>query len=106
MSDTLVVYCTFPDSNAAAEVARSLVGEHLAACVNLLPEVRSVYRWQDEVCDDPEVLAVIKTAADRFGDLRTRIVELHPYDCPEVIALPVEDGFADYLEWVQSETRP
>ncbi len=104
-NDVLVVLCTFPDAEKAAEVARSVVEHRLAACVNLLPGVRSIYGWQGELCDDAEVLAVIKTAADRFEELRARIVELHPYDCPEVIATSVCAGHDAYLQWVRDSTR-
>jgi periplasmic divalent cation tolerance protein len=103
-NDVLVVFCTFPNPEKAAEVARTIVDERRAACVNLLPAVRSIYSWQGEVCDDAEALAVIKTSAGRFEALRSRIVELHPYDCPEVIAMPVCAGHADYLKWVVDST--
>lgn len=104
-NEVLVVLCTFPAGDKAAEVARAIVGEKLAACVNLLPAVRSIYAWKDELCDDSETLAVIKTTRCRFVDLRARLVTLHPYDCPEVIALPVEAGHDDYLKWVVDSTR-
>lgn len=102
----MIVLCTFPDGDQASTIARTLVDEKLAACVNLLPQVRSIYRWQGEVCDDGEQLSVIKTSADRFPALRARLVELHPYDCPEVIGVTVEDGHPDYLSWVIDSTRP
>ncbi len=104
-NEVLVVFCTFPAGDKAAEVAHTIVGEKLAACVNLIPAVRSIYRWKAEVCDDSEVLAIIKTARTRFDDLRARLISLHPYDCPEVIAMPVEDGHGDYLEWVVNNSR-
>ena len=72
--------------------------------MNLLPRVRSIYRWQGEVCDDPEQLAICKTTAQRFEALRARIVELHPYDCPEVIAVSVDGGHPEYLTWVAEMT--
>ena len=100
----IVVFSTFPDPAKAAEVARTLVTECLAACVNLLPAVRSIYRWQGQISDDSETLAVIKTTRDRFEAMRTRLVELHPYEVAEVIALPVEAGHAPYLAWVETET--
>jgi periplasmic divalent cation tolerance protein len=103
-NEVLVVLCTFPAGDKAAEVARTIVGERLAACVNLVPSVRSIYRWKDELCDDSEVLAVIKTTPIRFDELRARLVALHPYDCPEVIAVPVAAGHDDYLAWVVSNT--
>jgi len=104
-NDVLVALCTFPNGEKAAEVARAIVEQRLAACVNLLPGVRSIYSWKGELCDDAEVLAVIKTSADRFPAMRERIVELHPYDCPEVIATEVCAGHDAYLEWVRENTR-
>ena len=103
-NDVLVVFCTFPDADKAAEVARAIVDERLAACVNLLPGVRSIYSWKGEVCDDAEVLALIKTSADRFDAMRARIVELHPYDCPEVIAAQISAGHPAYMQWVRENT--
>jgi periplasmic divalent cation tolerance protein len=100
----LVVFSTFPSPDKAAEVARILVSEQLCACVNLVGPVRSIYRWQGEVCDEAETLAVIKTTRDRFDALKARLVELHPYEVAEVIAMPVEAGHAPYLAWVTDET--
>ena len=100
----LVVFSTFSTPDKAAEVARTLVTEQLAACVNLVGPVRSIYRWKGEISDDSETLAVIKTTRDRFEAMRARLVELHPYEVAEVIALPVEAGHAPYLAWVESET--
>ncbi len=102
-SDAMIVYCTAP-AEKAAELAKVVVQERLAACVNLIPHVRSIYRWQGEICDDEETLAIIKTARGRFEALRKRLVELHPYDCPEVIAFPVEQGHQPYLDWVREMT--
>ena len=100
----LAVFSTFPNPDKAAEVARILVSEQLAACVNLVGSVRSIYRWKGDISDDSETLAIIKTTRDRFDALRARLVELHPYEVAEVIALPVEAGHAPYLAWVESET--
>src|SRR6478609_11890396 len=96
----IVVFSTFPTEDKAAEVARTLVSEGLCACANLVPTVRSIYRWQGQVCDERETLAVMKSTSDRFEALRERLVALHPYEVPEVIALPVEAGHAPYLDWV------
>lgn len=96
----LVVLSTFPNPDKAAEVARTLVNEQLAACVNLVRQIRSIYRWQGEISDDTETLAVIKTTDERFEAMRARLVELHPYEVAEVIALPIERGHAPYLAWV------
>jgi periplasmic divalent cation tolerance protein len=100
-----VVLTTAPDAAVASRLARALVQEHLAACVNLLPGVRSVYRWDDTVQEDEEVLLVIKTQAARSEALAARIKALHPYDVPEVVALPAVGGSPAYLEWVERETN-
>ena len=105
-TDVLVVLCTLPEGDTAAKVGGALVKARLAACVNLIPQLRSIYEWQGEICDDPEVLAIIKTTRDRFESLRARLAELHPYECPEIIGVPVEAGHADYLAWVAEVTRP
>lgn len=95
-----VVLVTTPDEETAVRLAESLVGERLAACANLVPGVRSIYRWEGEIADDREVLMVLKTRTGRLDALRRRVVELHPYDTPEVIALDVSGGARDYLDWV------
>jgi Uncharacterized protein involved in tolerance to divalent cations len=88
----------------AAELARGAVSAGLAACGNLVPGVRSIYAWQGEIHDDAEVLVVFKTTAERSPALREHLVAAHPYDCPEVLALPVESGHAAYLAWVAAQT--
>jgi periplasmic divalent cation tolerance protein len=98
-----VVLVTAPQ-DAAHELARTLVGERLAACINVVPGVRSIYRWQGAVEEDDEVLLVAKTRSDRVDALTQRVRELHPYDLPETLALPAVGGSAAYLEWVGAET--
>lgn len=100
----VVAFSTFPNPEKAAEVARALVSEKLAACVNLVGSIRSIYAWKGELCDDQETLAVLKTTRERFEAMKQRLVELHPYEVAEVIALPVEGGHAPYLAWVAAET--
>jgi periplasmic divalent cation tolerance protein len=99
----LVVLSTFPDAEQAARVARTLVDERLAACVNLIATVRSIYRWQGAVQDDAEALAVIKTTADRYPALAARLAELHPYEVPEIIAVPLAGGHTSYLAWLAGQ---
>lgn len=106
MSDHVVVLMTAPSAEVAGDIARALVGEGLAACVNVVPGVRSIYRWKGELCDDAEVLCVMKTRAERFEALRARAVALHPYEVPEIIALPLAAGHAPYLAWIDSLCRP
>lgn len=104
MVDALVVLVTTPSAEVAAALARTLVEERLAACGNVLPEVRSIYRWEGAVREDAEALLVLKTTRARLEALRDRVLALHPYDVPEVLALPVEAGSADYLAWLGGET--
>lgn len=100
----LIVFCTCPDADSASGIARDLVEQRLAACVNLLPQVRSVYRWEGKIEEAEEVLLMIKTTAQRFALLRERITELHSYEVPEVIALNIRDGLPAYLAWIHSQT--
>jgi len=88
----------------AAAIARILVGERLAACVNILGSIRSVYRWKDELHDEPEHLMLIKTRASLLGRLKRRIAELHSYEVPEVIALALADAAEPYLKWMMEAT--
>jgi len=104
MVDTLVVLVTAPSAEAAAGIARALVEERLAACGNVVPGLRSIYRWEGKVHDDAEALLVLKTTRSRFPALRDRVLALHPYEVPEVLALPVEEGSEKYLAWVRAET--
>lgn len=99
-SDALVILCTAPDAEVGATLARGLVDGRLAACVNLIDGVRSFYRWQGKVEDDGEVQLVIKTRASRLDAVKAWIAENHPYDEPEVLALPVSGGSAGYLAWI------
>ncbi len=105
MQQALVVLVTLPDREKALAMARVLVGERLAACVNVLGDIRSIYRWQDAVQEDGEVLCVMKTTPERFEELRARVVSLHPYEVPEVVALPIAHGHQPYLEWLVSSVR-
>lgn len=104
MSEHLVVYVTAPEGPVASELARTLVQERLVACVNLVPGLRSLYRWEGAVHDDAEVLLICKTTSAGYGALERRLLELHPYDVPEIVALPIVRGSAAYLDWVTAET--
>src|SRR5512143_3585547 len=103
MTDVLVVLVTAPSAPVAAEIARALVAERLAACGNVVPGLRSIYRWQGKVRDDAEALLLLKTSRARWPALRDRVLALHPYEVPEVLALPVEAGSARYLAWVGAQ---
>lgn len=100
-----LVLATFPDEETAARIARALVTEELAACVNLVPGARSIYRWQGAVEESAEVLGVIKTTPAAAPRLIARLVELHPYDVPEAILVEVAGGHAPYLAWLGGAVR-
>jgi periplasmic divalent cation tolerance protein len=103
--DFVVVLVTVPTHEVAASLAKTLVEEKLVACVNILPGVRSIYSWKGTVCDDAELLCVLKTRRALFSTVRERVIALHPYELPEVIALPLTLGHEPYLNWLQNETR-
>jgi periplasmic divalent cation tolerance protein len=100
MSDRIIVLCTVRAPEDAERIARHLVESRLAACVNVVPAVMSIYRWKGKVETDEERLLLIKTRSEQFEALREAIVSLHPYEIPEVIALPIGAGHAPYLTWV------
>lgn len=101
----LVVFCAFPDEASAASAARLLVQEHLAACVNRLAGVASTWFWDEAVQEETEVLLLIKTTRERFDDLRERLLAVHPYELPEIIAVEARAGHVPYLEWIANSTR-
>lgn len=102
--EILLVLTNLPDADTAHSLADRLVAQHLAACVNILAPCRSVYRWQGRVADASEVPLLIKTTAARYAALEAAIRAAHPYELPEIIALPVAHGLPEYLAWVQAET--
>lgn len=104
-TDARVVLCTVPSTHVAEQLARTLLEERLVACVNVVPTVRSLYRWQGRIEEAQEHLLVMKTGAGRYEELESRIRALHPYEVCEVIALDVTAGSAPYLAWVLGETR-
>lgn len=101
----IVVLCTVPDSETGARLGRGLVEQHLAACVNIIPGVRSLYSWEGEVKDDAEAQLLIKTRRARYDELAEHIRTHHPYSEPEIIALPIANGSASYLAWIAAQTR-
>ncbi|MFB9908374.1 divalent-cation tolerance protein CutA [Allokutzneria oryzae] len=101
-----MVFTTLDSADAAEELARSLVTADLVACVQIVGPVRSVYRWRGEVCVDQEWQLVIKTDEDRLEALTKHIRTHHSYELPEVVAVPITGGSADYLDWVTGQTRP
>ncbi|MEP7352817.1 MAG: divalent-cation tolerance protein CutA [Acidobacteriota bacterium] len=100
MTDKLVVLSTCKSQSEAEKIARHLVGQQLAACVNILPGIRSIFRWQGAVEEASEVLMVIKTRQDLFESLREELAKIHSYEVPEILALPIVDGSDPYLAWL------
>ena len=106
MTEMLVVLTTFASEDDAARVVRALVEERLVACGNLVPGVRSLYRWQEQVADQREVLVVMKTRKQDWAALLSRLHELHPYETPECLALRVAAGAPKYLAWLEESLAP
>jgi periplasmic divalent cation tolerance protein len=104
MADAVEVHVTMPDADTARRIGRTLVEEKLAACVNVVPGVVSIYTWKGVIQEEEEVLCLLKTSPERFGQLRARLLELHPYDLPEVLGFTVDDGSQAYLAWVRQNT--
>ncbi len=104
--ETLLVFTNLPSREAAEKMARDLVERRLAACVNLLAPCRSVYRWEGKVQVVEEHPILIKTTQDRYAALEEVMRASHPYEIPEIVAVPVVAGLSAYLEWVESETQP
>lgn len=102
----LLVFTNLPDRTAAERLAKALVEQRVAACVNILAPCRSVYRWKGTVQDDEEHPMLIKTTSERYAVLEQEIRAAHPYELPEIIAVPIESGLPEYLEWVAAETVP
>lgn len=105
MAQRLLVLTTYPDESGARELARTLVRERLAACVNLLPRMRSIYIWEGEEEEGEEHLLLIKTQARRYSALEAAIRARHPYELPEIIAIPITEGLAPYLNWIDEITH-
>jgi periplasmic divalent cation tolerance protein len=104
MTDAILVMTTLPDADSAAKMAKHLVEERFAACANVFPALHSIYKWQARIEDQNEVLVLFKTRQQHFDRLRSRILELHPYEVPEVLAIAVEQAHQPYLEWLARET--
>jgi periplasmic divalent cation tolerance protein len=100
-----LVLTTCPDNATAEHIARTLVGERLAACVNILPIAKSIYLWKGKVESAAELLLIIKSVTAAYGPIQNRIRELHSYELPEVIAVPIADGLPDYLAWISNPEK-
>ena len=104
MSGAIVVLVTCGSEEQAANIANSLVEERLAACVNIISPVRSIYRWEGKIWDEKEWMLIIKTQKRRFEELEKRVKSLHSYSVPEIVALPIVEGSSSYLKWVEEMT--
>ena len=101
----IVAFSTIDSEKEGLKIAKALVESHLAACVNIVPKMTSVYEWKEELCQEEEVLLVIKTQQNRLEELKATLTELHPYEVPELIVMPVTDGLPDYLTWLMTNTK-
>ena len=104
-SDALLVYCTCPDDDTASELAEMLVSKQLAACVNIVTGIQSVYAWQGKVQLDDEALLIIKTTTAAYDELQSLLRDQHPYELPEIVAVTITTGLPDYLEWINQSVR-
>ena len=102
MSEAIVVFCTCPDEETAVRLAKGLLESRTAACVNVLPGIRSIFRWQGALSEETEVMMVIKSLASCFDELESWLLEHHSYDVPEIVAIPAYRVTADYLAWITS----
>ena len=105
MVQAVVVLVTCGSEEEAVKIAHSLVEERLAACVNFISPVRSIYRWEGKIWDEKEWLLIIKTQKDRFEDLEKKVKSLHSYSVPEIVSLPIVEGSSSYLDWISENTK-
>jgi periplasmic divalent cation tolerance protein len=101
----LFIYITTPDKEQARSIGRILVEEHLAACVNIIDGMESIYFWNNSICEDKEVILIAKTREDLLTELTQRVKSLHTYECPCIIALPITGGNQEYMNWIDASTR-
>lgn len=104
--EAIVVLLTAANGEEAVRLADMLIGAHLAACVQILPEMESVYRWEGKIERQPEILLLAKTTRSKFDELEREVRALHSYETPEIVALPVVAGSAPYLEWLRASLKP
>ncbi|WP_353571566.1 divalent-cation tolerance protein CutA [Candidatus Albibeggiatoa sp. nov. BB20] len=105
MSDHQVLFNTCPDLHIAQDIAKALLEKHLAACINIVPQIQSMYEWKGKIINDTEVLLIIKTQAKHYKSIENLLVQLHPYEVPELIALSIDTGLPSYINWIQSVTE-
>ena len=100
----LIIFCTTASEQEAAVISKTVVEEGLAACANIIPQIRSIYRWKEEIWDERETLIIIKSREDLFEKIHSRIRELHSYEVPEITAVQLDKGNAAYLQWIEAVT--
>ena len=100
-----MIFCTVPDPITAKKISRILVEEKLAACCNIVPGLNSIYRWENKIQDETELLLIIKTRQELFSELEQRVKNLHPYAVPEIIAMPILNGNIEYLKWMDENVK-
>jgi periplasmic divalent cation tolerance protein len=105
MTDIVLMLTTWPDQQLARQAAAQWLEQNLVACVNILPEMTSLYRWEGELKTGTEHQMIIKTSANRVEEVKKSIVALHPYECPEILQLPVTGGYSEYLNWIKGTTE-
>ena len=105
MSDSIVIFVTCGSEEEGLKIANALVEGRLAACVNLISPIRSIYRWEGKIWDEEEWLLIIKTQKERFGEVEKKVKSLHSYSVPEIISLPIGDGSSSYLNWIEENTK-
>jgi periplasmic divalent cation tolerance protein len=103
---SVVIFVTASSSAEARRIGHALVEEKLVACANIVPGIRSIYHWQGKICDEPEILMVLKTRSGRVQKIIKRVRSLHSYTVPEIIVLPIAAGSKEYLRWIYETTRP
>lgn len=101
----IIILCTINDLTAAKEISKNIISEKLAACVNIIPKISSIYYWNDEIVEDEEYLILIKTRKSLFEALKFKIIELHPYDVPEIVSLDISEGSKTYIDWITKSTN-
>lgn len=101
----LLIYVTYPSAETAREISKAVIESRFAACANIFPAHESLYWWEGQVQSASETAVIYKTTKDKFEALRDKIAQLHPYDCPCIVALPIENGHAPFLQWIETETR-
>lgn len=104
--EPIAVFITAKNEDEAVNIAKALVEDHLAACVNIIKPIRSIYRWEGRIADDTEAMLIAKTRRGLFEKLQTKVKNLHSYTLPEIIALPIAEGSGDYLTWLMQEIEP